>query len=148
MVYGLLKILPYIIGSFLLIAVWLVWFIVSAITGEKGRLGDISHMLLLWGGVGILHFIPQHDLLVTEKGFTEISFFSKKNFLFDDIEIMSINVFSKRAFSVSTTIKSFWIAYTKANYAALKEIIPLVKYSKISVPELEEKVKKAFFAPP
>jgi len=65
----------------------------------------------------------------------------------EDIEIMSINVFSKRAFSVSTTIKSSWIAYTKANYAALKEIIPLVKYSKISVPELEEKVKKAFFAP-
>jgi hypothetical protein len=139
--------LPYIIGSFLLIAVWFVWFIVSAITGEKGRLGDIPFVLLLWGGVGILHFIPQHDLSVTEKGFTEISFFSKKDFLFEDIEIMSINVFSKRAFSVSTTIKSFWIAYTKANYAALKEIIPLVKYSKISVPELEKKVKKAFFAP-
>ena len=94
-----------------------------------------------------MHFIPQHDFSVTGKGFTEISFFSKKDFLFDDIEILSINVFSKRAFSVGTTIKSFWIAYTKANYAALKEIIPLVKYSKISVPELEEKVKKAFFAP-
>lgn len=139
--------LPYIIGSFLLIAVWIVWSIVSAITGEKGRLGDISHMLLLWGGIGFLTSVAPHDIAITEKGFAEISFFSKKEFLFEDIEIVSINVFSKRAFSVSTTIKSFWIAYTKANYAALKEIIPLVKYSKISVPELEEKVKKAFFAP-
>lgn len=139
--------ISYIIGSFISIGLWLLWIIWTGITGEKGRLGDIPFVLLLWGGVGILHFIPQHDLSVTEKGFTEISLFSKKDFLFDDIEIMSINVFSKRAFSVSTTIKSFWIAYTKANYAALKEIIPLVKYSKISVPELEEKVKKAFFAP-
>lgn len=140
--------ISYIIGSFISIGLWLLWVIWTGITGEKGRLGDIPFVLLLWGGVGILHFIPQHDFSVTGKGFTEISFFSKKDFLFDDIEIMSINVFSKRAFSVSTTIKSFWIAYTKANYAALKEIIPLVKYSKISVPELEEKVKKAFFAPP
>ena len=140
--------ISYIIGSFIGIGLWLLWGIWTGITGEKGQLGDSPFASLLWGGVGILHFIPQHDLLVTEKGFTEISFFSKKDFLFDDIEIMSINVFSKRAFSVSTTIKSFWIAYTKANYAALKEIIPLVKYSKISVPELEEKVKKAFFAPP
>ena len=139
--------ISYIIGSFISIGLWLLWVIWTEITGEKGRLGDIPFVLLLWGGVGILHFIPQHDFSVTGKGFTEISFFSKKDFLFEDIEIVSINVFSKRAFSVSTTIKSFWIAYTKANYAALKEIIPLVKYSKISVPELEEKVKKAFFAP-
>lgn len=139
--------ISYIIGSFISIGLWLLWVIWTEITGEKGRLGDIPFVLLLWGGVGILHFIPQHDFSVTGKGFTEISFFSKKDFLFDDIEIMSINVFSKRAFSVGTTIKSFWIAYTKANYAALKEIIPLVKYSKISVSELEEKVKKAFFAP-
>lgn len=139
--------ISYIIGSFISIGLWLLWVIWTGITGEKGRLGDIPFVLLLWGGVGILHFIPQHDFSVTGKGFTEISFFSKKDFLFEDIEIVSINVFSKRAFSVSTTIKSFWIAYTKANYAALKEIIPLVKYSKISVPELEEKVKKAFFAP-
>lgn len=44
-------------------------------------------------------------------------------------------------------VKNFIFAYTKANYAALKEIIPLVKYSKISVPEFEAMVKKAFFAP-
>ena len=68
--------LPYIIGSFLLIAVWLVWFIASAITGEKGRLGDISHMLLLWGGIGFLTSVTPHDIAITEKGFTEISFFS------------------------------------------------------------------------
>ena len=139
--------ISYIIGSFISIGLWLLWVIWTGITGEKGRLGDIPFVLLLWGGVGILHFIPQHDFSVTGKGFTEISFFSKKDFLFDDIEIMSINVFSKRAFSVSTTIKSFWIAYTKANYAALKEIIPLVKYSKISVEELEVMVKKTFSAP-
>ena len=140
--------ISYIIGSFISIGLWLLWIIWTGITGEKGRLGDIPFVLLLWGGIGFLTSVTPHDIAITEKGFTEISFFSKKDFLFEDIEIVSINVFSKRAFSVSTTIKSFWIAYTKANYAALKEIIPLVKYSKISVPELEEKVKKAFFAPP
>lgn len=140
--------LPYIIGSFLLIAVWIVWSIVSAITGGKGRLGDISHMLLLWGGIGFLTSITPHDIAITEKGFAEISFFSKKEFLFEDIEIMSIGHFGAHpSFTVYTTVKSFIFAYTKANCAALKEIIPLVKYSKISVEELEAMIKKAFFAP-
>lgn len=139
--------LPYIIGSFLLIAVWLVWFIMSAITGEKGWLGDVFHMFLLWGGIGLFSSLSPHDIVITERGFTEISFFSKKDFLFEDIEIVSIKVFSGRDFGVCTKVKNFIFAYTKANYAALKEIIPLVKYSKISVPEFEAMVKKAFFAP-
>ncbi|MGI5174682.1 hypothetical protein H0R92_13935 [Treponema sp. OMZ 840] len=139
---------PYLIGSFLFIAVWLVWFIVSAVTGNKGRLGDISHMFLLWGGIGLLASISICDISVTEKGFTVISIFSKKDFLFDDIEITSIKCFGAHSsFRVYTTIKSFIFAYTKANCAALKEIIPSVKYSKISVEELEAMVKKAFFAP-
>ena len=140
--------ISYIIGSFISIGLWLLWVIWTGITGEKGRLGDIPFVLLLWGGVGILHFIPQHDFSVTGKGFTEISFFSKKEFLFEDIEIMSLGHFGAHpSFIVYTTVKTFIFAYTKTNCAALKEIIPLVKYSKISVPELEEKVKKAFFAP-
>ena len=72
--------ISYIIGSFISIGLWLLWVIWTEITGEKGRLGDIPFVLLLWGGVGILHFIPQHDFSVTGKGFTEISFFSKKDF--------------------------------------------------------------------
>ena len=87
------------------------------------------------------------DLSVTAKGFTAISFFSKKDFLFDDIKIMSIENWGTRSFQVYTTVRNFTFAYTKSNYAALKEIIPLVKYSKISVEELEAMVKKAFFAP-
>ena len=136
-----------IIISFSLIAVWLVWFIVSAITGDKGRLGDISGLLLFSGGIGILVSISVCDISVTEKGFTAISFFSKKDFLFDDIKIMSIENFGQRSFQVYTTVKNFSFAYTKANYAALKEIIPLVKYSRISAEELEAMVKKSFFAP-
>ena len=139
---------PLAIGSFFALAVWLVWFIVSAVTGEKGRLGDIPFVLLLWGGIGFLTSVIPHDIAITEKGFTEISFFSKKDFLFEDIEIMSIERFGAHSsFRVYTTIKSFIFAYTKANCAALKEVIPLVKYSKISVPEFEAMVKKAFFAP-
>ncbi|MGI5174501.1 hypothetical protein H0R92_13000 [Treponema sp. OMZ 840] len=138
---------PLAIGSFFAFVVWLVWFIVSAVTGNKGRLGDISVLLLFGGGIGFLASISICDILVTEKGFTEISVFSKKDFLFDDIEIVSIDNFGQRSFQVYTTIKNFYFAYTKANYAALKEVIPSVKYSKISVEELEAMVKRSFFAP-
>ncbi|WP_428769435.1 hypothetical protein V1L52_10440 [Treponema sp. HNW] len=40
---------PLAIGSFFAFVVWLVRFIVSAVTGIKGRLGDIA-VLLFWGG--------------------------------------------------------------------------------------------------
>lgn len=139
--------ISYIIGSFISIGLWLLWVIWTGITGEKGRLGDIPFVLLLWGGMGFLAGIPQHDLLVNKKGFTEISLFSKKEFLFTDIEIITIGTCGGRGFAVGTMIKTFCFAYTKANYAALKEIIPLVKYSKISVEELEVMVKKTFSAP-
>lgn len=138
---------PLAIGSFFAFVVWLVWFIVSAVTGNKGRLEDISVLLLFGGGIGLLASISICDILVTEKGFTVISVFSKKDFLFEDIEIVSIDNFGQRSFQVHTTIKNFSFAYTKANCAALKEIIPSVKYSKISVEELEAMIKKAFFAP-
>lgn len=139
--------MPYIIGSFISIGLWLLWGIWAGITGNKGRLGDSPSVLLLWGCMGLLAAIPQHDLLVNEKSFTEISFFSKKEFLFTDIEIITIGTCGGRGFAVGTMIKNFCFAYTKANYAALKEIIPLVKYSKISVEEFEGMVKKTFSAP-
>ena len=118
--------MPYIIGSLFALVVWLIWFVWMSITGEKGRFGDVSILFLLLGGMVFLISIFVCDLSVTAKGFTAISFFSKKDF---------------------TTVRNFTFAYTKANYAALKEIIPLVKYSRIRVEELEAMVKKAFFAP-
>ena len=139
--------MPYIIGSLFALVVWLIWFVWMSITGEKGRFGDVSILFLLLGGMVFLISIFVCDLSVTAKGFTAISFFSKKDFLFDDIKIMSIENWGTRSFQVYTTVRNFTFAYTKANYAALKEIIPLVKYSRISVEELEAMVKKAFFAP-
>ncbi len=139
--------ISYIIGSLFALVVWLIWFVWMSITGEKGRFGDVSILFLLLGGMVFLISIFVCDLSVTAKGFTAISFFSKKDFLFNDIEIMSIENWGTRSFQVYTTVRNFTFAYTKANYAALKEIIPLVKYSRISVEELEAMVKKAFFAP-
>ena len=139
--------ISYIIGSLFALVVWLIWFVWMSITGAKGRFGDVSILFLLLGGMVFLISIFVCDLSVTAKGFTAISFFSKKDFLFNDIEIMSIENWGTRSFQVYTTVRNFTFAYTKANYAALKEIIPLVKYSRISVEELEAMVKKAFFAP-